>query len=357
MKSFVASIAIVALSFLSAGCRPDEKIRTYRVASPDTPAATIAEAQRTNPEGDPTDRLIGAIVPGPKQAWFFKAVGPAAAMADASEAIAEFLASVRMEGDEPIWTTPANWSERRGEGMRLATLEVPAGAGPIELSVIGLPLVGSRESQALDNVNRWRKQMRLGPLDAEGLSRSAKPLAEVADGALLVDATGWYDGGAMAPEATSTPPLDPPALPDEPRLAEDAPAGAELKGQTPDGWTEGPPSSMRKASLRTPGGAEVSAFAFPSVGAMGDPLENVNRWRGEVGLEPTSAAALGEEVEKVKLLGAEGSYYELVGPSETTHAAMVERDGQVWFFKMRGPGEAVSKEREAFRAWLESLSL
>jgi hypothetical protein len=369
-------VVAFALSFIAlAGCRPEDEVRTYRIAKPadaasEPPAAAPApEPTVKPPSGEPTDRMIGSIVPGPSQAWFFKAVGPKAAIDGAADAITEFLGSVRLDGDQPKWETPAGWTEDQAGGMRLATLKIPAGAdaAPIEMSVIGLPLVGEDwDAQVLDNANRWRKQLQQPPLAADAAKTELKPLAEVAEGAVLFDTVGWFDGGTMAPFAagaapfanTAPPAATPAAPPAQTPLAEPpAPREGALKYDLPEGWTEAPADPMRKVSLRTPGGAALSGFSFPLVGVMGDPLQNVNRWRGEIGLEPITADDLKTQSEEIKLLGGDGSYFELVGATESTHAVMLVRDNQVWFFKLRGPGDEVAKQRDAFKVWLESLSL
>ena len=369
------AVALALSLIVLAGCRPEDEVRTYRIAKPadapsdppaamDSPAPAAPVVAAEPPSGEPTDRMIGAIVPGPSQAWFFKAVGAKSAVDGAAAAIAEFLGMVRFDGDQPKWETPAGWTEDQAGGMRLATLKIPVGddATPIEMSVIGLPLVGDWDAQVLDNANRWRKQLQQLPLEAAALDEEMKPLADVAEGAVLFDAVGWFDGGTMAPFAGgaapfagATPAAEPAATP--PTEAPPAAGGSELKSTTPDGWTQEPGSAMRKASLRTPGGAVMTGFAFPLTGSMGDHLENVNRWRGEIGLEPTTADELKSETDDMKLLGGDGAYFEMVGATETTHAAMVERDGQVWFFKLRGPGDEVVKQRDAFKKWLGSLSL
>lgn len=372
-----------ALSFIAlAGCRPEDEVRTYRIAKPaDAPSATPAAIETPAPaakppSGEPTDRMIGLIVPGPSQAWFFKAVGAKAAIDGAAEAITKFLGSVRLDGDKPKWETPEGWTESPASGMRLATFKVPAegAAASIELSVIGLPLVGADwDAQVLDNANRWRKQLQQPPLAADAAKTELKPIADVAEGAVLFDAVGWFDGGTMAPFArgggmgagggapfaNTAPPAVMPAVPPAQAPAAEPPAPREggLKYDLPEGWTEAPADPMRKVSLRTPGGAALSGFSFPLVGVMGDPLQNVNRWRGEIGLEPITADDLKTQSEEIELLGGDGSYFELVGATESTHAVMLVRDNQVWFFKLRGPVEEVAKQRDAFKKWLESLSL
>lgn len=334
----------------SAGCRPADEITTYRIAKPSgepsPPAQTATPRERT---GEPTDRMLAAIAPGPDQAWFFKAIGPRAALDPASDSIGAFLKSIRFEGAKPTWETPAGWTEQKGGGMRLATLLIPAAEGddPIELSVIGLSLVDEWDAQVLDNVNRWFGQIGRPPVDADGLAEAVTALDDVAEGAVLLDQTGWFDGGGMPSFAGQA--AAPPARKPPPRN--------ELKFETPDGWTDGEVSSMRKASFRTPGGAEVTAFAFAAAGQMGDSLGNANRWRGEVKLAPTTQEELDAESEAMTLLGEPGRYFEFVGPDETTYAAMVVRGDLAWFFKIRGPGDEVAEQREAFRGWLDTLAL
>lgn len=330
----------------------------YRIAKPEAesaPARPAAPVATPRPQGEPTDRLLGAILRSPGQAWFFKTVGPRAAIEASAEEITAFLKSIRVEGDRPVWTTPDGWAEKPGSGMRLATLGIPlpSGEGETELSVIGLGLADDWDTQVLDNVNRWRKQLKQPPVTADTLAETVSSLDDAGEGAVLIDEAGWFDGGSMPPFAGAAP-RPPAAAP--PAIA--PPRGsAELKYDQPEAWTDGPASSMRKASLATPGGAAVTAFAFNAAGAMGDRVANVNRWRGEIGLPATDAEQLAGETEEMTLLGEEGAYFELVGKEETTYVAMAIRDGQVWFFKLRGASDAVKAEREAFRGWLKSLSL
>lgn len=349
---------------VSSGCRDKDEIRTYRVAASaePTPRQQPSAPAPAKPAGDPTDRMLGAIVPGPQQAWFFKAVGPNAALDAAAGSIKAFLASVTLEDDRPVWDLPEGWTERPGKSMRLATLVAP---GEVELSVIGLPLVDEWDAQVLDNVNRWRGQLKLSPTTAESLADSATPLEGGIDDAMLVDLAGWFDGGGMAPFAGRAKPTAPPAATPPNALAAansgiplPPGGGGELTYETPDGWTEGPKtSSIRKASLKTAGGADVTGFVFPAAGAMADPLGNANRWRGEIQLPPTTADGLAAQTKKLSLLGGEGSYFEFVGETEATSVAMVQVGQGVWFFKLRGPKAEVAAQGDAFRAWLDTLSL
>lgn len=358
--AFLAALLAIGLT---AGCRPEREIRTYRIAKPQSSNEESPDPAAAKPierSGEPTDRMLGAILPGPDQAWFFKAVGPRAAIDSVAGAIKEFLGTIRFEGRQPVWKLPEGWEEKPGGGMRLATLVIPTGESETEMSVIGLGLQEDWNALVLDNVNRWRKQLDQPPLAAEELAAATEPLPEVADGAVAIDEFGWFESGGMVPPfaggAAQAPPVKrPPAKQAASPLR--PPADGELKQEKPVNWAAGETSAMRKASYVTPGEAKVTAFAFAAAGQMGDPLGNANRWRLEVGLPELTQEELAGETETIELLGQEGSYFEFVGEEETTYAAMVTRGDLVWFFKLRGPGEAVEAQRDTFREWLGSLSL
>jgi hypothetical protein len=71
------------------------------------------------------------------------------------------------------WVLPKGWTEAPGSGMRYATL-TPPGGGKAEMSVVVMPGPAGGEAA---NVNRWRGQIGLPPLeeDALGALRKAVP--------------------------------------------------------------------------------------------------------------------------------------------------------------------------------------
>ena len=70
------------------------------------------------------------------------------------------------------WTLPNGWTETPGSGMRYATL-TPPDAGKVELSVVVLPGPAGGE---LANVNRWRGQIGLPPIDEAALAGARTPV-------------------------------------------------------------------------------------------------------------------------------------------------------------------------------------
>ena len=99
-------------------------------------------------------------------------------VAGQQQAFREFLASVHFgnESGEPVWTLPEGWQQPGGTsstGMRYATLVLGEEPDSLELSVTRLPLpMDNFDAYLLQNVNRWRKQLRLK--DLSPLSTSAR---------------------------------------------------------------------------------------------------------------------------------------------------------------------------------------
>jgi hypothetical protein len=83
------------------------------------------------------------------------------------------------------WKLPKGWSQSLAGGMRYATLK-PAIAGHIDVSVVVLP--GSAGGE-LANVNRWRGQIGLPPIDEPALATARKTIQTPAGTVSLYDFT------------------------------------------------------------------------------------------------------------------------------------------------------------------------
>ncbi len=103
-----------------------------------------------------------------------------------------------MPGDAPArpagpalrWTLPKGWTEGEGGApMRYASFNVPV-AGKVEATVVVLP--GSAGGE-LANVNRWRGQIGLGPMDEAALADARKTLSTRAGPLRVYD---FSSGGA-----------------------------------------------------------------------------------------------------------------------------------------------------------------
>jgi len=83
------------------------------------------------------------------------------------------------------WAVPKGWTETQGSGMRFATL-TPPGPGKAELAVVVLPGAAGGEPA---NVNRWRGQIGLAPLDDNALAGLRKPVKSKAGTVSVYDFT------------------------------------------------------------------------------------------------------------------------------------------------------------------------
>lgn len=83
------------------------------------------------------------------------------------------------------WSLPSGWTQAPGEGMRFATLKPPM-AGRLEVTVVVLPGPAGGE---LANVNRWRGQIDLAPLDEAALAKARTVLKTKAGAVNVYDFT------------------------------------------------------------------------------------------------------------------------------------------------------------------------
>jgi hypothetical protein len=149
-----------------------------------------------------------------------------------------------------------------------------------------------------------------------------------------------------------------------------APASASapsLQYQLPNGWEEKPLSPMRLASFKSvaPGGKETDISVVSLPGTAGGNLANVNRWRGQLNLQPIDEEALGKTAEHLQ---ANNHEYLLVnleseGPvngqpdKQRILAAITCEANRCWFIKMTGETAAVESQQAAFKDFLQSLKL
>lgn len=83
------------------------------------------------------------------------------------------------------WTLPQGWIEGEGGGMRYATLQPPI-PGKVEATVVVLAGPAGGE---LSNVNRWRGQIGLGPIDEKALAAARKTVSSKAGSVAVFDFT------------------------------------------------------------------------------------------------------------------------------------------------------------------------
>jgi hypothetical protein len=230
----------------------------------------VADIRGEAAQGKPASRIIGAWLEQPDRVWFFKMMGPVDVVEAQKDAFSGFLKSVA------------------------------PGSGPQ-----GAPRVETGGARPAANTN--------------DLPHASFAVVPAADG--------------------------------------DAPA---LRWQAPPDWKPKAASAMRKGSYSVGRGGEevdISITAFP--GDVGGLAANVNRWRGQVGLQPVDESALGTVTEAFDANGVHFTVVDCAGtaPSGAQRivAAIVPLQGATWFFKMTGPAALVEDEKPAFMALLRTV--
>ena len=160
------------------------------------------------------------------------------------------------------------------------------------------------------------------------------------------------DTAAPPPAAPTTMPATMPAgLP-----VSDASTLPKLKYTLPDSWQEKPTTEMRVASLGiSENGKSADVSVIPLGGMAGGDLLNVNRWRGQVGLQPLADDDLQKFAERVEIAGQPADLYDIAGTDQRIIGVIFHRDDATWFFKMTGDTDLVEKQKPTFVTFLKTL--
>jgi len=344
-------------SVLLVGCDKNSEIKVYRVSkAPLEQSAT--QQQDAMPTNTAAPRMSAGLAP---------ATGTAVA-------------------------TPSNWEAQPLSQMRQASYLVKGNNGAVaDVSFVSL---GAAAGNILENVNRWLGQLGQPPITDQKLGEMAQRLQTSLGNVTVVDLAGLPDNAdptrdgriiaAMVTTANATLFFKMRGNADLTEAQKDefikwvaavcdtqtqigssqadaAPSQASsahsIKWTMPEGWTEVPPSSMRYASFSAPaedgGKIDISVVTFPGDG--GSDADNINRWRGQMGLSTMDANAVTSQVAPLKSGDATFSTTDIAGDKTRTIAAWTRRDGRVWFFKATGSTAAIEKEKSNFVKFVESV--
>jgi hypothetical protein len=299
------------------------------------------------------------------------------------------------------WTTPAAWQELAPTSIRLGNFAVPGrGGGKAEVGVFSFP--GSVGTE-LDNVNRWRTELKLPPVGADEIT--SEPVTIDSLEGRLYDISGpsgntvvaslprhgatWFfkmrgdkdtvadakpvfleflqsvhfsAAGSQAPPASI---FDGTMASPHGNLAA-APAessGDEPKWTPPANWTEKKPGHMIFKSYSAANGqgktASVNISFFP--GDVGGAFANVNRWRAQIGLPPVTQDKLESVTQPLDTAGGRATLVDFTGTDPRTGqaarlvAVMVPHGDNTWFYKLSGDGPVVEEEKESFVNFVQTV--
>lgn len=126
-----------------------------------------------------------------------------------------------------------------------------------------------------------------------------------------------------------------------------------LRWIAPETWEEQTPGQFQVALYRI--APEITAAVSQFPGDAGGILANVNRWREQVGLPPTSET--GGDTIALEDGNAQAQWFELKGTKRSILAAIIPVDGATWFFKLDSSTAALETARPAYMDLLKSIEI
>ena len=127
--------------------------------------------------------------------------------------------------------------------------------------------------------------------------------------------------------------------------------------EIPKHWVKTSASSMRLASYevtdRNGSKLDFSVTSFP--GDVGGTLANVNRWLGQIGIDPVQEADLDKYISPIVLDEKDAQLVVAEGETDSLYAAILLFEDRSWFFKITGNRELAKVEKSNFLSFLESV--
>ena len=301
------------------------------------------------------------------------------------------------------WTLPSGWTEVAPGAMSIATFKV-SGPNGAEAEVSVVPLPGAAGGDAA-NVNRWRGQVGLPAATADELQKMGEAVQISDQSATLYDIVGsdnakrilgvmqdrsgstWFFKmtgeaglveqqkpefiaflksvtfpGATQPEGL--PPGHPPiggGNQNTPMMSsESAPANKPV-WTLPAGWQEVPAAQFLLAEYTIAGanGAKAEVNVAQLSGNGGGVLPNVNRWRGQIGLDPVDETGLANVTTTMAVAGGQATLVDMTGKDMSGEAlrlvaAIVPMGDQTWFYKLMGDEKVVADQKDAFTKFVQT---
>ena len=280
------------------------------------------------------------------------------------------------------YTLPPGWSEAQGNSVSLAAFAIKSGGAEANVNITPLPNLAGREALV---VNMWREQAGLAPIEDAELAKTLEPveiggkkgqmfevLGALEGGKPLRIVTAFYHEGSaswfykLAGDEALVAAQKPVFVEflKSVRVREDAaptadnasaPPAPEFKWKVPDGWQTLTPGNMQVGKFAVPekdgANAEVFVSVFPS--DTGGTLDNVNRWRKQLGLDPVDESGLKALVSPLDA-APEAVLVDLKNESRALLGAIVPREKRWFFYKLLGDTPAVNAERDAFIRFVQT---
>ena len=267
------------------------------------------------------------------------------------------------------WQRPKSWVELEPTQFRLANFGVP---GEVQCFLSILP---GEAGGVLMNLNRWRQQLDVEPIAEQDLE-SLQRLPMLGSDAIVMDVVGKASGAARKltglvlvaeDSVVFVKMLGSPAAVDAERghfeqfvhSVRRTGENPTLRWQAPEDWQVGAPHKMRVVTFLPPGEQRLECYVTMLRGSGGSALDNINRWREQIGLAPTDQASV-TALPHIDMLSTKATLVELrseqsSGTVTGLLGVICPIQGHCVFIKMVGPIEAVQTAKTKFLRLAKSI--
>ena len=361
-----ANLGLILAVLVLAGCEAKPQISKYTV--PKESVINKASVQGSADAPAVPKQILGGIFVSGDTGWFFKAIDDPARLTPLTADIRSFVESVKLPADgsgEPTWKLPEGWTREAGNQFRFATIRAGSKPSDPEISITQLPGPSGEDPDkyVLLNVNRWRGQVGLPPIEMDVLHGETEKITAGDTAGVWVSMTGEAPSGGnmMAPFAGGAAGQLPPFA--QAGGAGSAAGDAGVKYQAPEGWEEEPAGGFRKASFKVKDGDKLLDISLSDLSAQaGELLPNINRWRQQVNLPEISQEELDKQLQPIQFGDKiDGHIVELVGEAqdgsgkETILGAIAIHGDKAWFVKARGSADLAEREKQKFEQFVRSI--
>jgi hypothetical protein len=299
------------------------------------------------------------------------------------------------------YKVPEGWQEKQPSEMRVASFTAPSPKGQAaDVSVIPMPIIG----RDMELLNMWRSQVHLPETTDPNAVKQAEPVTIAGDQGRLFNfvseqpmigksrqrmliavstrgAMSWFfkisgedavvtaqkpkflqflksvsfSEGAPAPSQMAAVPTAP---------SSNANASIPPIWTIPAGWQAVPPSQFLLVEFSVPGsgGAKAEVNVATMGGTGGGVLPNVNRWRGQLGLNAIAESDLPQIAQPLDVPGGKATVVDFEGVNAKTGlptrlvAVIVLQNDQSWFYKLMGDKQVVAQQKDAFTKFIRSAN-
>ncbi len=90
-------------------------------------------------------------------------------------------------------------------------------------------------------------------------------------------------------------------------------------------------------------------------------MANVNRWRGQLGLQPMFQADLDKDIKSLEVQGGKAMLIDMTGTDARSGekarlvGAIVSQAGRTWFYKLMGDSRVVEQQKDAFIKFVQTV--